>query len=232
AAWFKNPNDRGNEYPAYFNPITAVALALIFTIVEYCLEEWMDGVEKEGPPFTESSYEHKYDARLMDIEDWSNAHPEFFKNLGKKMKSGAVPLEQDTTNRLSAEALKQAKDALVGRTGNTDSEAESDGGSILSNNVSGRAIRAGGQHSDGSRAEGGEKGRSSDEELGDERGDGGEESGLDEDPVRQRGKHFRPQGHNSEDRQDDEGVSGEEEEEQQLRGHGQSGSRDEGDGFE
>ncbi|KAI0310053.1 hypothetical protein OF83DRAFT_1178957 [Amylostereum chailletii] len=143
AAWFKNPRDLGNKFSEYFNPISAVTLALIFTVVchgmlfltvpshaiiqvQYCLEEWSTGVEKEGSSFTKAGYKQQYDARLSDIEDWSNMHPEFFKNLGKKLykrartKSGAIPLDQDATDRLFAAALKQAQDLLAGHTGNID----------------------------------------------------------------------------------------------------------------
>ncbi|KAI0309735.1 hypothetical protein OF83DRAFT_1071594, partial [Amylostereum chailletii] len=85
ATWFKNARDRGNEFSNYFNPITAVTLALIFTMVRYCLEEWVNGVEIEGAPFTEAGYKQQYDARLSDIEDWTRENPEFFKNLGRKL---------------------------------------------------------------------------------------------------------------------------------------------------
>ncbi|KAH9851670.1 hypothetical protein C2E23DRAFT_886226 [Lenzites betulinus] len=70
AEWFAEPTGPGVKYMAEFAPIREVTLALIFTAIEFCLDQWADGSFKQTA-FSEKVYGPKYDAHLKQVQDWS-----------------------------------------------------------------------------------------------------------------------------------------------------------------
>ncbi|KAF7970456.1 hypothetical protein HWV62_23905 [Athelia sp. TMB] len=48
SAYFANKNDDGVKFSDYFKPISLVTLAAIFTVVEFCLDEWSTGTFEQA----------------------------------------------------------------------------------------------------------------------------------------------------------------------------------------
>ncbi|KAH9942530.1 uncharacterized protein BXZ73DRAFT_97939 [Epithele typhae] len=78
SAWFapgsKGKHPPGVEFSTYFSPISEVTLALVFTAVDFGLNQWGDGVfvtDGDQAHFTEKMYKSKYDTYLSEILEWS-----------------------------------------------------------------------------------------------------------------------------------------------------------------
>ncbi|KAF8531958.1 hypothetical protein JB92DRAFT_2845510 [Gautieria morchelliformis] len=56
--WFANPHDEGVAFHLYFNPIPLPTMALVFTAIDNCIDEWKDG-QLKAVDFTEKSYHEK-----------------------------------------------------------------------------------------------------------------------------------------------------------------------------
>ncbi|KAF8531839.1 hypothetical protein JB92DRAFT_3138632 [Gautieria morchelliformis] len=72
--WFADAHDEGVSFHVYFNPIPLPTLALVFTAIENCVEEWKDG-RFHSIDFTEKLYRKKYERHLSNLENWSH-HPQ------------------------------------------------------------------------------------------------------------------------------------------------------------
>ncbi|KAJ7804095.1 hypothetical protein B0H13DRAFT_560087 [Mycena leptocephala] len=72
--WFKTKAGRGVMFPEYFSPITLVTLALIFTAIEFCIEEYSTGRFKQGI-FDELLNKDRYETHLKDLTDWAALKP-------------------------------------------------------------------------------------------------------------------------------------------------------------
>ncbi|KAI0047575.1 hypothetical protein FA95DRAFT_1662752 [Auriscalpium vulgare] len=130
SAWFRDSRDAGVLQPEYFNPITAETIALVYTTVMFCLQEWESGVLAKGP-FTEKDNKATYKTILQEIKDWCRGNEPFLVNMGKRLykkariASGASPIDDGSPKAaISASIKEKAREALVSRTGDTDSEAE------------------------------------------------------------------------------------------------------------
>ncbi|KAF8510393.1 hypothetical protein JB92DRAFT_2940490, partial [Gautieria morchelliformis] len=67
--WFADPHDEGVAFHLYFNPIPLPTMALVFTAIENCIDEWKDG-QLKPVDFTEKSYREKYLAHLTNLKGW------------------------------------------------------------------------------------------------------------------------------------------------------------------
>ncbi|KAF8488237.1 hypothetical protein JB92DRAFT_3017747 [Gautieria morchelliformis] len=67
--WFSDPHDEGVAFHLYFNPIPLPTMALVFTAIENCIDEWKDG-QLKAVDFTEKSYREKYLAHLTNLKGW------------------------------------------------------------------------------------------------------------------------------------------------------------------
>ncbi|KAF8506338.1 hypothetical protein JB92DRAFT_2674997, partial [Gautieria morchelliformis] len=61
----------GISFHAYFNPIPLPTLALLFTAIENCVDEWKDG-RFCSIGFTEKLYREKYQSYLTNLEMWGD----------------------------------------------------------------------------------------------------------------------------------------------------------------
>ncbi|KAF8500068.1 hypothetical protein JB92DRAFT_3146256 [Gautieria morchelliformis] len=71
AQWFVDAHAEGISFHAYFNPILLPTLALLFTAIENCVDEWKDG-RFRSIDFTEKLYREKYQSYLTNLETWGD----------------------------------------------------------------------------------------------------------------------------------------------------------------
>ncbi|KAG2369329.1 hypothetical protein BDR07DRAFT_1476947 [Suillus spraguei] len=64
--WFANRNDEGVIHSKYFDPLPLEILALILTLIECCIDEWMTGV-KEYIKFSSATYTLVYLVHLSSL---------------------------------------------------------------------------------------------------------------------------------------------------------------------
>ncbi|TFK53380.1 hypothetical protein OE88DRAFT_1733315 [Heliocybe sulcata] len=64
AMWFKDPDNEGIRYDMYFGEISHECLALMFTAIECCIEEWETG-KKHRIDFTTQKYKEHYEDILQ-----------------------------------------------------------------------------------------------------------------------------------------------------------------------
>ncbi|KAF8504078.1 hypothetical protein JB92DRAFT_2738765, partial [Gautieria morchelliformis] len=67
--WFADPHDEGVAFHLYFNPVPLPTMALVFTAIENCIDEWKDG-QLKAVDFTEKAYRDKYLAHLANLKRW------------------------------------------------------------------------------------------------------------------------------------------------------------------
>ncbi|KAJ7809507.1 hypothetical protein B0H13DRAFT_1927896 [Mycena leptocephala] len=72
--WFKTKVGRSVMFPEYFSPIALITLALIFTAIEFCIEEYSTGRFKQGI-FDELLDKDRYETHLKDLTDWAALKP-------------------------------------------------------------------------------------------------------------------------------------------------------------
>ncbi|KAJ7023002.1 hypothetical protein C8F04DRAFT_1306567 [Mycena alexandri] len=72
--WFKNKSARGVHCMQAFSPITLVTLALIFTAIEFCIEEYSTGRFQPGT-FDEVENKERYMVHLQDLTEWAALKP-------------------------------------------------------------------------------------------------------------------------------------------------------------
>ncbi|KAG2114531.1 hypothetical protein DEU56DRAFT_933783, partial [Suillus clintonianus] len=65
--WFANRSDEGIVYNQYFNPMPIKVIALTLTVIECCIDEWMQGV-KEDIKFTALAYRSVYNNHLTSLQ--------------------------------------------------------------------------------------------------------------------------------------------------------------------
>nr|VWO99816.1 Beta-lactamase (EC [Ganoderma boninense] len=88
--WFRNTDGMGLQLSAQFCPIREATLAIIFTAIEFCLDQWADGTLKsEGGRFSEKEYKPKYKAHLAHIKLWSKLDPAVTEAIRKQMHDDA-----------------------------------------------------------------------------------------------------------------------------------------------
>ncbi|PCH44892.1 hypothetical protein WOLCODRAFT_154920 [Wolfiporia cocos MD-104 SS10] len=66
--WFANCKDEGVVYHQFFDPIPIVLIALCFTVIENCIDEYATGV-KEDIPFTATTYKGVFEQHYRCLDD-------------------------------------------------------------------------------------------------------------------------------------------------------------------
>ncbi|KAJ7587549.1 hypothetical protein C8J56DRAFT_890466 [Mycena floridula] len=110
-AWFKDgPSSIAVIFKRFFDPVSLNTLALIFTAVRFCLEEWSTGQWIKGPKFSQGTeYNSRFKPLLEDLIRWDAVVPSVTLKIRERM-------------------YKKCRDTLGidgpsgGRTGDTDSE--------------------------------------------------------------------------------------------------------------
>ncbi|KAF7328217.1 hypothetical protein MVEN_02561500 [Mycena venus] len=126
---FKNKKSLAAIFPSHFNPISPAHLALDFTILQSLTQEYSTGVHIPAE-FTEKDMLKSYHTHLADIEKWIALNPAVTEKLRRKWYKRAaqdiLPTEPEQDTHIDEEDQDALRSQLEGRTGDTDSEDESD----------------------------------------------------------------------------------------------------------
>ncbi|KAI0357793.1 hypothetical protein OH77DRAFT_1519137 [Trametes cingulata] len=119
--WFADGTSPGIKYATQFSPIREVTLALIFTTIEFCLDQWADRTYNKYHAFMEKVYRSQYDMHLRHIRDWCSTDLDASRIVRQRLHdrarraSGAAPivaprtgLSDSSKERLRAELAAQA----------------------------------------------------------------------------------------------------------------------------
>ncbi|KAJ7087970.1 hypothetical protein B0H15DRAFT_801037 [Mycena belliarum] len=82
--WFRTKAGRGVTYSEYFSPITLVTLALLFTAIEFCIDEYSSGRFQQAN-FDEIVNKDRYDVHLNDLTDWAGLMPPVTTSIRQQM---------------------------------------------------------------------------------------------------------------------------------------------------
>ncbi|EDQ99159.1 uncharacterized protein LACBIDRAFT_317504 [Laccaria bicolor S238N-H82] len=126
-AWFEDKTSQGPLLQHYFNPIPLETLALIFTVIDFCLREWSTGV------FIQSKFYEKvvlatHKAYRLELEAWNAINPSVIENIRKKLfnralrSAGVFDASLKIPSCLQDAIKDRVQMELDGRTGETDSE--------------------------------------------------------------------------------------------------------------
>jgi len=128
-AWFSNGlKSKGIVFEKYFNPISLETLALLFTMVKFCIEEWSNGI-REQAKLSEEVNSATFEAFLKDLRAWNALAPDVILKIRSKMYKKArlaakVDLVTPMKNHVAGAVEDKLRKELEGRTGETDSEDE------------------------------------------------------------------------------------------------------------
>ncbi|CDO78119.1 hypothetical protein BN946_scf184596.g1 [Trametes cinnabarina] len=95
--WFGSSDGAGIKYPVQFSPVREVTLALIFTTIEYCLDQWATGLWDKNITFANKAYHVKYQQHLRHIQEWGSLDLDSSRQIRQRMydrarrASGAPP---------------------------------------------------------------------------------------------------------------------------------------------
>ncbi|GBE88898.1 hypothetical protein SCP_1403060 [Sparassis crispa] len=95
AEWFRSKTDVGVIFEDRFCPIPFELLALLMTLIEFCLDEYSNGTWTPAV-FEEKHWKDKYEKHLVDVQEWSNLNPGVVAKIRKKI------LEQRQRQHLQA----------------------------------------------------------------------------------------------------------------------------------
>ncbi|KAF8950927.1 hypothetical protein BDZ97DRAFT_1933152 [Flammula alnicola] len=128
AIWFEDTNSQGVTFKNLFNPIPLETLALIFTILDFCLDEWSDGTRVKAKLWGKD-IKDRHEIFRKDLAEWEALNVEVVTAIRRKLytrssRNAGVATQNVTKPTLSAEAKERAREELAGRTGETDSEME------------------------------------------------------------------------------------------------------------
>ncbi|KAF8586877.1 hypothetical protein K439DRAFT_1631168 [Ramaria rubella] len=106
--WFSHTQAEGVNFHMYFNPIPTPVMALIFTVIENCLDEWKSGQFK-AIPFQEKCYREIFQEHLTSLDKWQNhaqggpilARWQTLLHEKARLHSGAGPLETTRPSRIT-----------------------------------------------------------------------------------------------------------------------------------
>ncbi|KIO16783.1 hypothetical protein M407DRAFT_85608 [Tulasnella calospora MUT 4182] len=82
--FFSKASDDGVAFSDFFSPIRAETIALIFTAIRMCLDEWKSGRYK-ALTFTSDVYEPIYQVHLANLKALEEEDPLFVKGLGEEL---------------------------------------------------------------------------------------------------------------------------------------------------
>ncbi|KAJ6616698.1 hypothetical protein B0H10DRAFT_1725999, partial [Mycena sp. CBHHK59/15] len=129
AMLFKDKSSLGAIYRSHFEPITLPNLALDFSVLEFCSQEWSTGTFVQAQFFEKNVYE-SYHIHLADIQKWSALNVTVVENIRRKWYTRAPNIRITATAEASTNIDLAQEDVLrnelAGRTGATDSEPESE----------------------------------------------------------------------------------------------------------
>ncbi|SJK99346.1 uncharacterized protein ARMOST_02639 [Armillaria ostoyae] len=105
--WFKNKNDEGANNPYFLQDgIPLPTIALVFTVIECCLDEWQTG-QHVDVQFTAASYKEKYNGHLKTLQDFDQRTkevgiiPKLRYSLAKKARKHAKIVDKPTGSRVT-----------------------------------------------------------------------------------------------------------------------------------
>ncbi|KAM6494015.1 hypothetical protein JOM56_010376 [Amanita muscaria] len=126
-ALFEDSSDYGVRFAKYFNPIPINLLALVFTIIEFLIDEYTTG---EKTSFREKNNIEQFEKHSQRIEEWNKLNKQVTTNIRMKLfkklmkRAGASHGPSPVVAGMTMSMREKAQQALDGRTGETDSEAE------------------------------------------------------------------------------------------------------------
>ncbi|KAG6808948.1 hypothetical protein H0H92_002282 [Tricholoma furcatifolium] len=125
---FKDSGAPGVIFEDIFNPISLHTLALVLTLVDFCISEWLTGKFDQGV-FRERLVKNQYEVFLADLTEWHHMNPEVTTNRRAKLyrralKASGVEALKGPTPTLVGENRERARKELEGHTGETDSELD------------------------------------------------------------------------------------------------------------
>ncbi|KAF8870237.1 hypothetical protein BD779DRAFT_1411476, partial [Infundibulicybe gibba] len=65
--WFHNRQDEGVAFPEYFRPFPLHGLAMVITVVECCIDEWITGIRTDIN-FSGLEYGHIYEGHVASLQ--------------------------------------------------------------------------------------------------------------------------------------------------------------------
>ncbi|KAJ7904067.1 hypothetical protein B0H13DRAFT_1881913 [Mycena leptocephala] len=111
--WFKTKVGRSVMLPEYFSPITLITLALIFTAIEFCIEEYSTGRFKQGI-IDELLDKDRYETHLKDLTDWAALKPSastaFLQRIHDQCRASIGAALVKKTGRMTEAARERALD--------------------------------------------------------------------------------------------------------------------------
>ncbi|KAI0823818.1 hypothetical protein BC628DRAFT_1324213, partial [Trametes gibbosa] len=124
--WFSAQDSPGILYAGQFSPIRDVSLALIFTTIEYCIDQWATGMYDKTLMFSNKVYRGKYQQHLRHIQEWCSIDPASSQAIRQRMydrarrTSGApaqvlpstASLSETARDRLRRDLATQAAEGL------------------------------------------------------------------------------------------------------------------------
>ncbi|KAM6488881.1 hypothetical protein JOM56_015658 [Amanita muscaria] len=128
-ALFEDSSDYGVRFAKYFNPIPANLLALVFTIIEFLIDEYTTG-EKVKTSFREKNNIERFEKHSKRLEEWMKLNKQVTTNIRTKLykklmkRAGASHRQPEAISGMTANMREKAQQALDGHTGETDSEVE------------------------------------------------------------------------------------------------------------
>ncbi|KAJ7212606.1 hypothetical protein GGX14DRAFT_393507 [Mycena pura] len=130
AFWFANRRDEGPSHPEVFNPLPLYALALVLTVMENCIDEWITGTRIDVP-FTANDYRTVYESHIKSLEAFQARGEKYqlLENILRKLHkngrfhSGAQPLASAAPKSALTDA---AMDAAIAEYEARDDPSESE----------------------------------------------------------------------------------------------------------
>ncbi|KAJ7751484.1 hypothetical protein DFH07DRAFT_774729 [Mycena maculata] len=127
---FQNKRSLGAIFASHFDPYPLPTLALKFTVLTHCAQEWSTG-QFVPAQFTEKDLSVTYTKHLKDIEKWAGLNPAVVQNMRHKWYThasntlGLATVSNEDIN-IGIEQEAALREELDGRTGATDSESDGD----------------------------------------------------------------------------------------------------------
>lgn len=116
--WFRNRQDEGIKFNKYFHPIKPEMVALVLTVIDCCIDEWMTGIRADCA-FTTAAYRDTYLEHLQCIEEFKShderhGNNKIFDNISLKLYNrgrfhgGAQPISLAKMRVISSSAFEAA----------------------------------------------------------------------------------------------------------------------------
>ncbi|KAI0628842.1 hypothetical protein C8Q77DRAFT_1161871 [Trametes polyzona] len=138
--WFSDRTAPGIQFSTQFAPLREATLALVFTTIEYCLDQWSTGLIDKAHTFSDKQYRPKYEQYLCYIQDWSSLDQDATRAVRQRLsdrarRASGAPPETRAPTGLSAASRDRLRADLAAHA--LDSEGEEDGEGHLPVVVSG-----------------------------------------------------------------------------------------------